>query len=172
MWWPSWREPLPQPCPQPRRSVRWAVVANSPSAGRTERCWHAAALGGGRLWPSSAARAPAPAPRSPARLAPAGCVPGVRQRCARRGSSCPGWDGPGQLLLRFQVGCDGVQGHVGTAGPRSSGAAHGHRTLLCREVLTDAEPVLSADVGLTWGHKRSERRLLLLPEELVVAKLQ
>ncbi|KAK4805878.1 hypothetical protein QYF61_025745, partial [Mycteria americana] len=41
-----------------------------------------------------------------------------------------------------------------------------------REALADAEPVLSADVRLTRGRKRSERRLLLLPEELVVAKLQ
>ncbi|XP_069633956.1 T-cell activation Rho GTPase-activating protein-like, partial [Haliaeetus albicilla] len=38
------------------------------------------------------------------------------------------------------------------------------------EALTDAEPVLSADVWLTRGRKRSERRLLLLQEELVIAK--
>ncbi|XP_049652961.1 uncharacterized protein LOC126036902 isoform X5 [Accipiter gentilis] len=41
-----------------------------------------------------------------------------------------------------------------------------------REALTDAEPVLSADVRLTRGRKRSERRLLLLQEEVVVAKLR
>ncbi|XP_049689361.1 T-cell activation Rho GTPase-activating protein-like [Accipiter gentilis] len=41
-----------------------------------------------------------------------------------------------------------------------------------REALTDAEPVLSADVRLTRGRKRRERRLLLLQEELVIAKLQ
>ncbi|CAM9911059.1 unnamed protein product [Bubo scandiacus] len=41
-----------------------------------------------------------------------------------------------------------------------------------REALTDAEAVLSTDVRLTRGRKRSERRLLLLQEELVVAKLQ
>ncbi|XP_040984510.1 uncharacterized protein LOC115350226 [Aquila chrysaetos chrysaetos] len=41
-----------------------------------------------------------------------------------------------------------------------------------REALADAEPVLSADVRLTRGRKRSERRLLLLQEELVIAKLQ
>ncbi|XP_040977634.1 uncharacterized protein LOC115337575, partial [Aquila chrysaetos chrysaetos] len=40
------------------------------------------------------------------------------------------------------------------------------------EALADAEPVLSADVRLTRGRKRSERRLLLLQEEVVVAKLQ
>ncbi|XP_074898268.1 uncharacterized protein LOC142037686 [Buteo buteo] len=40
-----------------------------------------------------------------------------------------------------------------------------------REALTDAEPVLSTDVRLTRGRKRSERRLLLLQEELVIAKL-
>ncbi|XP_069657412.1 uncharacterized protein [Haliaeetus albicilla] len=41
-----------------------------------------------------------------------------------------------------------------------------------REALTDAEAVLSADVRLTRGRKRSERRLLLLQEEVVIAKLQ
>ncbi|XP_074908023.1 uncharacterized protein LOC142042223 [Buteo buteo] len=41
-----------------------------------------------------------------------------------------------------------------------------------REALTDAEPVLSADVRLTRGRKRSERHLLLLQEEVVIAKLQ
>ncbi|KAK4824725.1 hypothetical protein QYF61_018113 [Mycteria americana] len=41
-----------------------------------------------------------------------------------------------------------------------------------REALGDAEPVLSADVRLSRGRKRSERRLLLLREELVVAKSQ
>ncbi|XP_064915343.1 uncharacterized protein LOC135579171 isoform X1 [Columba livia] len=41
-----------------------------------------------------------------------------------------------------------------------------------REALSDTEPVLSADVRLTRGRKRSERRLLLLQEELLIAKLQ
>ncbi|KAM6086465.1 uncharacterized protein LJ206_007778 [Theristicus caerulescens] len=41
-----------------------------------------------------------------------------------------------------------------------------------REALSEAEAVLSADVRLTRGRKRSERRLLLLQEELVIAKLQ
>ncbi|XP_064301544.1 uncharacterized protein LOC135312390 [Phalacrocorax carbo] len=41
-----------------------------------------------------------------------------------------------------------------------------------REALSDAEAVLSADVRLTRGRKRSERRLLLLQEDVVVAKLQ
>ncbi|CAM9644409.1 unnamed protein product, partial [Bubo scandiacus] len=40
------------------------------------------------------------------------------------------------------------------------------------EALTDAEAVLSTDVRLTRGRRRSERRLLLLQEELVVAKLR
>ncbi|XP_026722902.1 uncharacterized protein LOC113490583 [Athene cunicularia] len=35
-----------------------------------------------------------------------------------------------------------------------------------RDALADAEPVLSADVQLTWGCKRSERHLLLLQDEL------
>ncbi|XP_075606121.1 uncharacterized protein LOC142601215 [Balearica regulorum gibbericeps] len=41
-----------------------------------------------------------------------------------------------------------------------------------REALSEAEAVLSADVRLSRGRRRSERRLLLLQEELVVAKLQ
>ncbi|KAM6084882.1 T-cell activation Rho GTPase-activating protein-like [Theristicus caerulescens] len=41
-----------------------------------------------------------------------------------------------------------------------------------REALSEAEAVLSADVRLTRGRERSERRLLLLQEELVIAKLQ
>ncbi|XP_064915338.1 uncharacterized protein LOC110360834 [Columba livia] len=41
-----------------------------------------------------------------------------------------------------------------------------------REALSDTEPVLSADVRLTRGRKRSERRLLLLQEDLLIAKLQ
>ncbi|XP_074707532.1 rho GTPase-activating protein 20-like isoform X3 [Strix uralensis] len=40
------------------------------------------------------------------------------------------------------------------------------------DALANAEPVLSADVQLTWGCKRSERRLFLLQEELVVTKLR
>ncbi|XP_074017482.1 T-cell activation Rho GTPase-activating protein-like [Numenius arquata] len=40
-----------------------------------------------------------------------------------------------------------------------------------REALAEAEAVLSADVRLSRGRKRSERRLLLLQEELVIAKL-
>ncbi|XP_054676765.1 uncharacterized protein LOC129204565 [Grus americana] len=43
---------------------------------------------------------------------------------------------------------------------------------LGREALSEAEAVLSADVRLSRGRRRSERRLLLLQEELVVAKLQ
>ncbi|KAM6084707.1 T-cell activation Rho GTPase-activating protein-like isoform 2-T2 [Theristicus caerulescens] len=41
-----------------------------------------------------------------------------------------------------------------------------------REALSEAEAVLSADVRLSRGRKRSERRLLLLQEDLVIAKLQ
>ncbi|XP_054677086.1 uncharacterized protein LOC129205397 isoform X2 [Grus americana] len=41
-----------------------------------------------------------------------------------------------------------------------------------REALSEAEAVLSADVQLSRGRERSARRLLLLQEELVVAKLQ
>ncbi|KAM6229517.1 uncharacterized protein M6G45_015710 [Spheniscus humboldti] len=66
----------------------------------------------------------------------------------------------------------GGRGHAGMAGCRSSGLPHSRRSLLCREALSDAEAVLSTDVRLTRGRKRSERRLLLLEEELVIAKLQ
>ncbi|KAM6412923.1 uncharacterized protein J5M81_002024 [Pluvialis apricaria] len=66
----------------------------------------------------------------------------------------------------------GARGHAGTAGPRSSSLSHARRSLLCREALSEAEAVLSADVRLTRGRKRSERRLLLLQQELVMAKLQ
>ena len=65
-----------------------------------------------------------------------------------------------------------ARGHAGTAGPRTRALSHARRSRLCREALLDAEPVLSAAVRLTRGRKRSERRLLLLPEELVIAKLQ
>ncbi|XP_075003719.1 uncharacterized protein LOC142081074 [Calonectris borealis] len=63
---------------------------------------------------------------------------------------------------------------VSAEGPPVPGSM-GQASCCCcgsREALTDAEPVLSADVRLSRGRKRSERRLLLLQEELVVAKLQ
>ncbi|XP_029879618.1 T-cell activation Rho GTPase-activating protein-like [Aquila chrysaetos chrysaetos] len=41
-----------------------------------------------------------------------------------------------------------------------------------REALTNVKPVLSTNMQLSRGHKRSERCLLLLQEELVLAKLQ
>ncbi|XP_069643572.1 uncharacterized protein [Haliaeetus albicilla] len=65
-----------------------------------------------------------------------------------------------------------ASGHVGTARPRSSGLSHAHCSLLCREALTNVEPVLTTNMQLTQGHKRSKRCLLLLQEELVLAKLQ
>ncbi|XP_009470816.1 PREDICTED: uncharacterized protein LOC104019300, partial [Nipponia nippon] len=66
-----------------------------------------------------------------------------------------------------------ARGHAGTARPHTDdGLPHARRSLLCREALSEAEAVLSADVRLTRGRKRSERRLLLLQEEVVVAKLQ
>ncbi|XP_074771555.1 T-cell activation Rho GTPase-activating protein-like [Athene noctua] len=65
-----------------------------------------------------------------------------------------------------------ARGRGGTAAPRSSGLSDARRALLRRDALADAEPVLSADVQLTRGCKRSERRLLLLQGELVVTKLR
>ena len=59
-------------------TVRWDRAVNqleptAPSAGSTELCWHRAALGGGRVWPSSADQAPAT--RFPSSLSPAGPHP-------------------------------------------------------------------------------------------------
>ena len=118
----------------------------------------------------------------------------AEQRCPGTGTSTPlpilavaGWaaslvhgEGPPVPGRMGQANCccgsrwvpPVAQGHADTAGPRSSALAHARRSLLCREALSDAEPVLSADVRLSRGRKRSERRLLLLQEELVIAKLQ
>ncbi|OPJ79612.1 hypothetical protein AV530_014074 [Patagioenas fasciata monilis] len=41
-----------------------------------------------------------------------------------------------------------------------------------RQALSDTKPVLSKDVWLTWGIKRSERCLLLPQEELLITELQ
>ena len=77
---PYWREPPPQAPPRSPPSFRWArnvgpLEPAASSGSRTELCWHGAALGGGRVWRSSAARALAPAPRFPASLTPAGPRP-------------------------------------------------------------------------------------------------
>lgn len=71
------------PVPRPlsvglRMFVPWAqnVGQLEPTATRdssTELCWHAGALGGGRIWPSSTE--PAPAPRFPSPLSPTGPRP-------------------------------------------------------------------------------------------------
>ncbi|KAM6229515.1 uncharacterized protein M6G45_015706 [Spheniscus humboldti] len=118
----------------------------------------------------------------------------AEQRCPSTGISTPlpilavaGWaaslvhgEGPPVPGRMGQANCccgsrwalPGGRGHAGMAGCRSSGLPHSRRSLLCREALSDAEAVLSTDVRLTRGRKRSERRLLLLEEELVIAKLQ
>ncbi|XP_056217888.1 T-cell activation Rho GTPase-activating protein-like [Falco biarmicus] len=64
-------------------------------------------------------------------------------------------------------------GLKGTSGDQH-GTPQGHLDCWLEDgdALSDAEPVLSADVRLTRGRKRSERRLLLLHKELVVAKLR
>ena len=166
---PYWRGPQPRPPrllplsvglrPLVTGSPRPPQAAGQSCAG-TQRRWQEAASGPGAL----------PQHQHPASQPP-------RRRLgpllgARPGPSSPGQDGPGLLLLQLQVGFPRARGHVGTAGPRSTDVAHARRALLCREALSDAEPALSADVRLTRGRKRSERRLLLLHEELVVAKLR
>ena len=88
------------------------------------------------------------------------------------GAAVPGRMGQANCCSGSRWAPPAAWGHTGTAGPRSSGLSHARSALLCREALSDDEAVLSADVRLTQGRKRSERRLLLLPEELVVAKLQ
>ena len=130
-------------------------------------CWHRAAPAGGRLWPSS----------TPRHLHLT-CHPRCRrlgripERCrARVLLSRAGWARPTAAGTPGRIP-PAAQGWVGTAGPRSCSLSHARRSLLRREALTDAEAVLSTDVWLTRGHRRSERRLLLLQEELVIAKLR
>ncbi|XP_075004046.1 uncharacterized protein LOC142081257 [Calonectris borealis] len=88
-----------------------------------------------------------------------------RELCLRTGSKQP----PPGLMS------SAVDGEL-AARPCPEGGDQWHQVYLearsQREALTDTEPVLSADVRLSRGRKRSERRLLLLQEELVVAKLQ
>lgn len=88
------------------------------------------------------------------------------------GPPVPGRMGQANCCCGSRWALPGGRGHAGMAGCRSSGLPHSRRSLLCREALSDAEAVLSTDVRLTRGRKRSERRLLLLEEELVIAKLQ
>ena len=102
-------------------------------------------------------------------LAVAGCAASLL--CAE-GPPVPGGMGQASCCCGSRWAPPAARGHARTPGPRTRPLAHARRSLLCREALTDAEPVLSADVRLTRGRKRSERRLLLLQEELVVAKLQ
>ena len=102
-------------------------------------------------------------------LAVAGCAASLL--CAE-GPPVPGGMGQASCCCGSRWAPPAARGHAGTPGPRTRPLSHARRSLLCREALTGAEPVLSADVRLTRGRKRSERRLLLLPEELVVAKLR
>ena len=88
------------------------------------------------------------------------------------GPPVPGGMGQASCCCGSRWAPPAPRGHAGTAGPRSRALAHARRSLLRREALTDIEPVLSTDVRLTRGRKRSERRLLLLQEELAIAKLQ
>ena len=97
-------------------TVRWArnLAQLEPTAtrdSRTELCWHAAALRGGRLCPTALPRHRHQHPASPHPR----CRRLRRILAVRRGSSCPGRDGPGQLLLRLQVGSprgSGTRGHA------------------------------------------------------------
>ena len=102
-------------------------------------------------------------------LAVAGCAASLL--CAE-GPPVPGGMGQASCCCGSRWAPPAARGHAGPAGPRRSGVAHAQRSLLCREALSDAEPVLSTGVRLSRGRKRSERRLLLLQDELVIAKLQ
>ena len=88
------------------------------------------------------------------------------------GPPVPGGMGQANCCCGSRWALPVARGHVSTGGPRSSSRPHACRSPLRREALSDAEAVLSTDVRLTRGRKRSERRLLLLQEDVVVAKLQ
>ena len=107
-------------------------------------------------------------------LTHAGCPASLVSGCAahRDGPPGPGRMGQANCCCVSRWAPPAALGRWGTARSCGSGIAHACRSLLCREALTNAEPVQSADVQLIHGRKRSERCLLLLPGESVIAKLQ
>ena len=162
---------LPPPLPPPLSVglgtlVSWSQqppeTAGRSCAGTQQRCEEAG---------SARQHCPATATSTPLLLilAVAGCAASLL--CAE-GPPVPGGMGQASCCCGSRWAPPAARGHAGTPGPRTRPLSHARRSLLCREALTGAEPVLSADVRLTRGRKRSERRLLLLPEELVVAKLR
>ncbi|XP_054678079.1 uncharacterized protein LOC129205074 isoform X3 [Grus americana] len=110
--------------------------------------------------------------QQPAETAARSCA-GTQQRCEEAGSgraaTSTGTGGPLPILAIAGWRESLVPGE----GPPVPGAM-GQANCCCgsREALSEAEAVLSADVQLSRGRERSARRLLLLQEELVVAKLQ
>ncbi|XP_068256166.1 T-cell activation Rho GTPase-activating protein-like [Nyctibius grandis] len=165
------RTPVPGP-PQAPPTFRWAWTVGhlEPPDGRGSSKGAVLALSSARrsrVWPSSAA--PAPAPHFATLVVTAWAVSVV----PGEGPPVPGWMGQANgCCCGSRWALPAARGHVGTAGPRSSGVVHACCSLLCREALSEAEAVLSADVRLSRGRRRSERRLLLLQEELMVAKLR
>ncbi|XP_049689781.1 uncharacterized protein LOC126052736 isoform X3 [Accipiter gentilis] len=166
--WPYWRELSPQ-CPShfPLGSECWSVGAHG-----HQRQQHRALLAH-----RSAGRRQDLAEQHFASTGTSPPIPAVADWPASlvhgEGPPLPGRMGQANCCCGSRWALPVPRGHAGTAGTRGGGGlSHAHRSLLCREALTDAEPVLSADVRLTRGRKRRERRLLLLQEELVIAKLQ
>lgn len=179
--WPCWQE-VPPPgatprCPTPAQAgVRWPRTVGQLDSASTRGGSSSPELSGVR--PKSERErfsdqaAASFQPRHPAWYPRRVRV--ARVSAERPGSSCAKQDGPGLELLRLQVGSPPARGHAATARVRGRRGrlSHGRRSLLCRKVVSSEEAVLSAAVALSRGPKTSERHLLLLQEQLVVAKLQ
>ena len=160
--------PVPPHCPAhfPLASECWALGANGHQSRQDGAVL--ARSGAGRRQALAEERRPGTGTPLPV-LAVAAWAPSLLHG---EGPPVPGGMGQANCCCGSRWAPPAARGHAGTAGPHSSGISHARRSLLCREALTDIEPVLSADVRLSRGRKRSERRLLLLREELLMAKLQ
>ncbi|GAB0187688.1 T-cell activation Rho GTPase-activating protein-like [Grus japonensis] len=113
-------------------------------------------------------------------------VPAVRAEPERQADASPRTPASLELGVLREAGGDTVVGSdageappaLPPSTPESAADSPGRPEELAslsrerREALSEAEAVLSADVQLSRGRERSARRLLLLQEELVVAKLQ
>ena len=171
------RTPTPGPAPLPPQfplgSERWSVGASSQQWQQDGAVL--ARSGAGRRQGLAEQRCPGTGTGTPLpSLAHAGWPASLASAGAahRDGPPGPGAMGQANCCCGSRWAPPAARGHAGPAGPRRSGVAHAQRSLLCREALSDAEPVLSTGVRLSRGRKRSERRLLLLQDELVIAKLQ
>lgn len=175
--------PAPIPCPSAHCDIcdtcdigdigdtRWAWTVghleptSSRSSSRELSCC-TSTLGQGRLWPR--ASEPALTVHFESSQSPTG----PRPCCKARVLLCrAGWAWP--PAASAAGGLPHTWGHMGMVSSwRNVHLSHSCCSLLCRKVLSDKEVLLSTDVAVTRGRKRSERRLLLLQEELVVAKLR